>query len=125
MSVRKITPKITAKNADDIIVTDELGRVIVWRKLDLLQKARVAKAIGHNESSEYDMYAKVSAGVRSINGVPKGIPVTLQAVEQAIADLKDEGFWALDAAMRERFVPQSPEEHREEVGESLGSPDSE
>lgn len=88
---------IVASASSTTTLTDALGRQIVFRRLNVLDQARILKAIGpaQSENGPYVRLATIAASVTSIDNVPFPAPVNDGQIETAIGRLGDEGFAAL------------------------------
>lgn len=86
-------------------VTDASGRRITYRRLGILQQAKIFKAIGpaQSENGPYVRLATMAAAVTSIDDVPAPpLPTNDREVEAAITRLGDDGFVAVSLEMTRR-----------------------
>lgn len=88
---------IIARAAATTELTDALGRVIRFKRLGVLDQARIFKAIGpaQAENGPYVRLATVAASVVAIDGAPVPSPVNDAQIEAAIGRLGDDGYAAL------------------------------
>ena len=103
--------QLVSRSASTSVVTDRLGRKIELRKLTPLDRMRMSKAAGADNSTNqpYMLYALVACSTVSIDGEPTISPQTAAHLEGVIALLGDEGYGAaLDTVLS--FYPSSPDE---------------
>lgn len=106
------------------ILTDEIGREIVYKALGPLEQMRLYGLLGEMSSNEaYSRYAMIGMSVQTIDG-DRGPPPTSKAFIEARVDwVGEEGFaviWAeLIRSSREFMEERSPEEIAEEHRISL------
>ena len=90
--------QIVKKANERTIVTDARGRSIAVRKLSPLDRMRMSKAAGAENSTNqpYMLYALVACSVVAIDGDDQIIPTNQNQLEAAISLLGEEGY---DAAL--------------------------
>ena len=96
----KAKPKDVGKT-----ITDSKDRVLIFKKLSILENARLMRACG--DASAVDKFfdlAVVCCGVREIDGVPQPMPKTLNEVDGRIGLVGDEGW----AAIISNLIPAKP-----------------
>lgn len=93
-------------------VTDELGRVITFRKLKMSDQRRVLKAISNETAQKEQLFGLImlAACVTSIDGDEIRFPTSELQFDALIDRLENEGFTALGKAMQEEFGISSDEE---------------
>jgi hypothetical protein len=127
--VEKASDKLIRENqkAATKVLTDSLGRRIIYRNLNPLEQARVYKALGEFSSNEaYAKYCMVACAVQSIDDERGPAPTTILGVEARIDWVGEDGFtviWTdLIAELRElqnsRSAEEIAEEHRNTVKKS-------
>jgi hypothetical protein len=83
-------------------VVDVLGRKIVVKKLNALEKMRLTKLAGSDsDNAGYSSYIMLAASVVSIDDEPENFPMTIRAVESMVSQLGDEGLEAVGEAAME------------------------
>lgn len=83
-------------------VSDATGRKITYRRLGILEQARILKAIGpaQSENGPYVRLATMAAAVVSIDDIPAPpMPINDRQIEAAISSLGDDGFIAVSLEM--------------------------
>jgi hypothetical protein len=81
--------------------TDSKGRAIKFKRISALDRIRVLKAVGPEQSKNepYLGYAMLAAMVVELGGVPMPFPRDDRAIEIAVDKLGDEGITAVAAAL--------------------------
>ena len=96
--------------AVETTVTDSLGRVLVLKKLDLLNELDVIEAAGAASSNQRWMFlATLAATVRTIDGVPIPFPSDRKSLRSVMGLVKSEGVAAVVKAFNED-IPDIPAE---------------
>jgi hypothetical protein len=92
-------------------VKDTRGRVIKYRRLNALDRAKLFKAIGpdHSTTAPYVGMAMMAASATEIDGVPIPFPFNESQIDAAIARLDDEGMEAVTIAIAVSRMPKSEE----------------
>jgi hypothetical protein len=124
--------KLVRENAKNNtkVLTDELGREIVYRSLGPLEQMRLYRILGDLSSNDaYSRYAMIAMSVQTIDG-DRGVPATsILTVEARVAWIGEEGFsaiWAeLIRASREFVDDRDPQEIAEEHKSALKKSSSE
>lgn len=95
-------PKVS-KSGSTMEVTDTRGRKIVVKKLNALEKMRLAKVMGPDgvTNPSYSAYATIAASVISIDGEHEPFPMTTRALEAMVTQLDDEGLEAATSGVYE------------------------
>ncbi len=91
-------------------VTDSRGRVLVVRRLSVLDRLRLFKAAGPALAENHPWFgmAVLATSVATIDGVPVPIPVNELQIEAAVSRLGDEGLSAV-ATMLDQEGDESTE----------------
>src|SRR5690348_4688142 len=81
--------------------TDIRGRKIKYRKLNALDRLRLFRAIGADDSSNAPFVgmALMAASCTEIDGVPLPFPTRPSEIEAAVGRLDDDGINAITASM--------------------------
>ena len=104
-------------------VEDTLGRSLVIKRLNALDRLRLLKAAGP-DLSQNDAWLNVAAlamSVVSVNGIPRAAPVSERQVEQAVLELGDEGLDAIAGVLRS-IMDESLLFEGIPAGNSVGTP---
>jgi hypothetical protein len=82
------------------IITDKAGRTISLRRVGVVERLRLFKALGPELSMNdaYMGYAIVAASVAVLDGVPMPFPVNEAGVESLLGRLGDDAVEAVAAA---------------------------
>jgi hypothetical protein len=82
-------------------VTDSLGRVLKWRNLKALDRARIFKAAGptNAQNPPYIGLAMIACSCTSVDDVPLPFPTKESEIDAAIARLDDPGMDAIATEM--------------------------
>jgi hypothetical protein len=102
MTTKKpVQPSARIEGKPTETTTDSNGRQITFRRLTVLDTARLMRAVGaeHANNTGFLGLATVAAMVTEIDGVPQPQPRNLVQVDAAIERLGDEGFKAIAEAM--------------------------
>ena len=98
------TPTSQIVNAANAVreVTDSLGRVIKFKRISALDRIRVLKAVGPEQSKNepYLGYAMLASSVTELGGVPVPFPRDDRGIEHAVEMLGDEGIEAVARALQ-------------------------
>jgi hypothetical protein len=100
-----VTPTdIIVSNANKSLeVSDALGRRLMIRRLNALDRLRLLKAAGP-ELSQNDAWlnmAGLACSVIEINGAPRPTPINERQIEAAVTELGDTGLQATADALNE------------------------
>jgi hypothetical protein len=100
------TERMVAALSQPSEIRDELGRILMVRRLTALDRLRLFKALGAAlaENPPYLGMAVIAASVTEIDGVPVPPPVTEFQVEGLVQRLGDAGMEAV-VALLERDSP--------------------
>ena len=104
--------QIVKKASERTTVEDARGRSIAIRKLSPLDRMRMSKAAGAENSTNqpYMLYALVACSVVSVDGNEQIVPTNERQLEAAISLLGEEGYEAaLDAVIKMYGSEQSEE----------------
>ena len=84
-------------------VTDAKGRVIGWRKLDVLEEMDLAEIAGAQNvaNPQWMLFAMVAMGVRELDGQPLSRPVSKQQIRARVKHLGADGINAVLTRMQE------------------------
>jgi hypothetical protein len=89
-------PKAAIITSDDQTVVDATGRTLVYRKLSLLESARLMRACGeHASNSSFYSLASLVASIRSIDNAPLPFPKNINEIDGRIGMVGDDGATAL------------------------------
>lgn len=82
-------------------VKDSRGRLIKYRRLNALDRAKLFKAIGpeHSTTAPYVGMAMIASSATEIDGVPVPFPFNESQIDAAINRLDDEGMEAVTIAI--------------------------
>jgi hypothetical protein len=91
---------IIAAATDITSVTDERGRLITVRRLNVLDKLRLFKAAGPvlSQNGPWLGMAVLACSVTAIDDIPVPMPVAEQQIEALVARLGDHGIAAVASA---------------------------
>jgi hypothetical protein len=97
-SPSQVIVKAAAKTSSH---TDALGRVIRVRRLGPVDRMRLFRLLGSEDSgnSAYLSYALMAASVTAIDGEAFGAPASRKEIEALIQRLDDEGLAAIGVAL--------------------------
>jgi hypothetical protein len=99
---------------NQIDTLDELGRRIVVKRLNALEKMRLTRLAGADSGNAgYASYLMLAASLVSIDGEPEAFPQTIRAVEAIVAQLGDEGLEVVGRAALELNGIASEQEDRD------------
>jgi hypothetical protein len=106
--------RIVAAANKEVQVTDARGRKLSVRRLGALDRARLFKAIGgqNSQNAPYLGMAMLASSVTTMDDIPLPFPATDREVEAAIARLDDDGINAVADALSGTMAPE------EQVSES-------
>ena len=78
-------------------ITDKRGRQISWRRMSVLDQARMMRAVGSENSanSAFCTIAMVAQMVTEIDGIPNPPARNLMQIDAAIDRLGDDGYMAV------------------------------
>ena len=88
---------IVARSSQKLEAKDSLGRSLVIRRINALDRLRLLKAAGP-ELARNDAWLNMAAlavAVTELNGIPRTTPVNERQIEAAISELGDEGLEAV------------------------------
>jgi hypothetical protein len=88
-------------------VTDSRGRVIKFRRLGALDRARLFKAAGaaDAQNAPYVGMAMIACSATMVDGVPIPFPTKQSDIDAAIARLDDPGMDAIAAELMKELDP--------------------
>jgi hypothetical protein len=92
-----VAPKPKLNIVDDRTATirTSAGRHLTIKRLSVVEKMRLAKALGeHSGNDSYSNFAVVAAAVREIDSVPVPFPMTNLQLEAIVQRLDDDGMEA-------------------------------
>ena len=133
-SVETPSRKLIRENtqANTKVLTDEVGREIVYKTLGPLEQMRLYKVLGDLSSNEaYTRYAMIAMSVQKIDGDLGPPPTTMLNVEARVAWIGEEGFTAIWAELmrsargliNERTPEEIAIEHRAAIKKSSSDQD--
>ena len=88
-------PKSKLNIVDDRTATIRTsdGRMLTVKRLSVVEKMRLAKALGeHSGNDSYGNFAVVAASVREIDSMPIPFPMTTLQLEAIVQRLDDDGM---------------------------------
>jgi protein gp37 len=95
------TASVLAAAQERLSAVDNIGRTLIVRRLNALDKLRLLKAAGPalSENQAWLGVAMLAASVTEIDGVPVPMPVTEQQIEVLVGRLGDPGLDGIAAAL--------------------------
>ena len=86
------------------------GRTLTVKRLSVVEKMRLAKALGeHSGNDSYGNFAVVAASVREIDSMPIPFPMTTLQLEAIVQRLDDDGMESAIRALLAVSVPAQPD----------------
>jgi hypothetical protein len=101
-------PKSRVSLIDDrtAAIRDSKGRTLTVKRLSVVEKMRLAKALGeHSGNDSYSNFAVVGAAVREFDGSPVPFPMTNLQLEAIVQRLDDAG---MEAALEALIAVSAP-----------------
>lgn len=97
------TSLIVSDSSRTFEIHDKLGRALIVRRINALDRLRLLKAAGP-ELSQNDAWLNMAVlvlAVLEINGAPRPTPMNERQIEIAVTELGDEGLEAVAEALLE------------------------
>ena len=94
---------IVSNSGQAVEIRDGLGRALMVRRLNALDRLRLLKAAGP-ELSQNDAWLNIAAlalSVTEINGTPRPTPMNERQIETVVGELGDSGLQAVAEALNE------------------------